>query len=135
MSYLWRLASYHNSSWTCASNHIRSHNIATPQDIVGATALATELEPLPIHKLLASPPVKKEPLGDVDLMQHAFAAPSCRTDTQAYHRINCTIAKWIAADCLPYRTIETCAFMKMMRSLDPKCPNFYRNTLTSQVRH
>ena len=35
------LISYHNSSWTSATTHIRSHNIVTAQDIVAAATLAT----------------------------------------------------------------------------------------------
>ena len=133
------LISYHNSSWTCAATHIRSHNIATAQDIAAADALASESEangePFPIHKLPAPPAVKKEPAGDVALMRHTFTAPSYGTDTQPYHRIKRTIAKWIAADCLPYRTVETRAFRAMTRSLDPKCPDFGRKAITSQVEH
>ena len=66
------LISYHNSSWTSAATHIRSHNITTAQDIAAAAALAAESEAngkaFPIHKLPAPPPVKKEAAGDVALM-------------------------------------------------------------------
>ena len=129
------LISYHNSSWTCAATHIRSHNIATTQDIAAAAALASESEAngeaFPIHKLPTPPPVKKEAAGDAALMRHTFAAPSYGTDTQLYHRIKRTIAKWIAADCLLYRTVETAAFRAMTRNLDPKCPDFGRKAITS----
>ena len=132
------LISYHNSSWTSAATHIRSHNIATAQDIAAAAALAAESEAngeaFPIHKLPTPPPVKKEAAGDAALMRRTFAAPSYGTDTQPFHRIKRTIAKWIAADCLPYRTVETGAFRAMTRSLDPKCPDFGRKAMTSQVR-
>ena len=132
------LISYHNSSWTSVATHIRSHNITTAQDIAAATALAAESEAngeaFPIHKLPDPPPVKKEAAGDAALMQCTFAPPSYGTDTQPFHRIKRTIAKWIAADCLPYRTVETHAFKAMTRSLDPKCPNFGRKAMTSQVR-
>ena len=63
------LISYHNSSWTYVATQIRSHNIATTQDIVAAAALAAESEAngkaFPIHKLPSPPPVKKEAAGDV----------------------------------------------------------------------
>ena len=99
------LISYYNSSWTCAATHIRSHNIATTQDIAAAAALASESEAngeaFPIHKLPTPPPVKKEAVGDAALMRCTFATPSYGTDTQLYHRIKRTTAKWIAADCLP----------------------------------
>ena len=66
------LISYYNSSWTCAATHILSHNIGTPQDIVAATALASECEangePFPIHKLPTPPAVKKEPTSNVGLL-------------------------------------------------------------------
>ena len=66
------LISYHNSSWTCATTHIWSHNIATAQDIVAAADLASESEAngeaFHIHKLPAPPPVKKEAAGDAALM-------------------------------------------------------------------
>ena len=66
------LISYHNSSWTCTATHIRSHNIATAQDIAAAAALASESEAngeaFPIHKLPTPPPVKKEAAGDAALM-------------------------------------------------------------------
>ena len=132
------LISYHNSSWTSAATHIWSHNIGTAQDIAAAAALAAESEAngeaFPIHKLPTPPPVKKETARDVALMRHTFAALSYGTDMQPFHRIKRTIAKWIAADCLPYRTVEMCTFRAMTRSLDPKCPDFGRKTMTSQVR-
>ena len=121
------LISYHNSSWTSAATHIRSHNIETAQGIVAAAALAAESEAngkaFPIHKLSTPPPMKKEAAGDAALMRRTFAAPSYGTNTQPFHRIKRTIAKWIVADCHPYRTVETCAFRAMTRSLDPKCPD------------
>ena len=133
------LISYHNSSWTYAATHIRSHNIATAQDIAVAAALAAESkangEAFPIHKLPTPPPVKKEAVGDAALMRRTFAAPSYGTDMQPYHRIKRIIAKWIAADCLPYRTMETAMFRAMTRNLDPKCPDFGRKAITSQVGH
>ena len=133
------LISYHNISWTCTATHIRSHNIATAQDIAAAAALASESEAngeaFPIHKLPTPPPVKKEAAGDAALMRYTFAAPSYGTDTQPYHRIKRTIAKWIAHDCLPYRTVETAAFRAMTRNLDPKCPDFGRKAITSQMGH
>ena len=132
------LISYHNSSWTSAATHIRSHNITTAQDIAAAATLAAEFEAngeaFPIHKLPAPPPVKKEAAGDVALMRRTFAAPSYGTDMQPFHQIKRTIAKWIAADCLPYRTVERHALRAMTRSLDPKCPDFGRKAMTSQVR-
>ena len=132
------LISYHNNSWTCAATHIRSHNITTAQDIAAAAALAAESEAngeaFPIHKLPTPPPVKKEATGDAALMQRTFAAPSYGTDTQTFRRIKRTIAKWRAADCLPYRIVETHAFRAMTRSLDPKCPDFGRKAMTSQAR-
>ena len=85
------LISYHNSSWTCAATHIRSHNIATAQDIAAAAALASESEAhgeaFPIHKLPTPPPVKKEAAGDAVLMRRTFAALFYRTYTQPYHWI------------------------------------------------
>ena len=132
------LISYHNSSWTCAATHIPSYNIATAQDIAAAAALAAVSEAngeaFPIHKLPTPPPVKKEVAGDAALMRRTFAAPSYGTNTQPFHRIKQTIAKWIAVDCLPYRTVETAVFRAMTRSLDPKCPDFGRKAMTSQVR-
>ena len=66
------LISYHNSSWTSAPTHIRSHNIATAQDIAAAATLASESEAngeaFPIHKLPTPLPVKKEAAGDAALM-------------------------------------------------------------------
>ena len=132
------LISYHNSSWTYTATHIRSHNIATTQDIAAAVALASKSEAngeaFPIHKLPTPHPVKKEAAGDTTLMQRTFAALSYGTDTQPFHRIKRTIAKWIAADCLPYKIVEMHAFGAMTRSLDPKCPNFSRKAMISQVR-
>ena len=114
--------------------YIRSHNIETAQDFAAAAALASESEAndeaFPIHKLPTPPPMKKEAPGDAALMRCTFAAPSYGTDTQPYHWIKQTIAKWIAADCLPYRTVETAAFKVMTRNLDPKCPDFSRKAIT-----
>ena len=133
------LISYHNSSWTSVATHIRSHNIATAQDIAAAAALASESEAngeaFPIYKQPTPPPVKKEAAGDAALIQCTFAAPSYGTDTQPYHRIKQTIAKSITADCLPYRIVETTTFKAMMRKLDPKCPDFSKKAITSQVGH
>ena len=128
------LISYHNSSWTYMATHIRSHNIATAQDIATAATLACESEAngeaFPIHKLPTPPPMKKEAVGDATLMRHTFAAPYYGTDTQLYHQIKRTIAKWIAVDCLPYRIVETTTFKAMMRNLDPNCPDFGRKAVT-----
>ena len=133
------LISYHNSSWTSVATHIRSHNIAIAQDIAAAAALASESEAngeaFPIHKLPTPPPVKKEVAGDVALMRRTFVVPSYGTNTQPYHRIKRIIAKWIAVDCLPYRTMETAVFRAMTRNLDSKCPDFGRKAITSQVGH
>ena len=133
------LISYHNSSWTCAATHIRSHNIATAQDIAAAAALASESEAngeaFPIHKLPTPPPVKKEVAGDAALMRHTFAAPSYRIDVPPYHQIKRTIAKWIAAHCLLYRTVETTALRAMTRNLDSKCPDISRKAIISQMGH
>ena len=66
------LIPYHNSSWTCAATHIRSHNIATAQDIAAAAPLPSESEAngeaFPAHKLPTSPLVMKEAAGDAALM-------------------------------------------------------------------
>ena len=130
---------YHNNSWTYAATHIMSHNIGTPQDIAPAVALASECEangePFPLHKLPTLPTMKKELASNVGLMRCTFATPFYGTNTQPFHRIKQTIAKWIAADCLPHRTVETCVFRAMTRSLDLKCPDFDRKAMTSQVRH
>ena len=121
------------------ATHIQSHNIATAQDIAAAAALASESEAngeaFPIHKLPTPPPVKKDQDSDAALMRCTFTAPSYGTDMQPHHRIKRTIAKWIAADCLPYKTVETPTFKAMMRNLVPKCPNFGRKAITSQVGH
>ena len=73
------LFSYHNNSWTYASNGILSHSTATPQDIVAATALVSECEansePFLVHKLPNLSLLKKEPLGNVALIRCTFAAP------------------------------------------------------------
>ena len=133
------LISYHNSSWTYVATQIRSHNIATTQDIAVATALASKSEAngeaFPIHKLPTPPLVKKEPARDAALMQRTFAALSYETDMQLYHRIKGTIAKWIVADCLPYKTVETTVFRAMTRNLDPKCPDFSKKAINSHVGH
>ena len=114
------LRSYDNNSWTCVATHIRSHNIATTQDIAVADELASEskarCKPFPIHKLPTPPIVKKEAAGDAALMQCTFAAPSYGPDTRPYNRINRTIVKWIAADCLPYKIVETRALRAMSRT-------------------
>ena len=132
------LISYHISSWTCAATHIQSHNIATTQDIAVPAALAFEFEAngeaFPIHKLPTPPPVKKEAARDAALMRHTFAALSYGIDTQPFHRIKRTIAKRRVADCLLYRTMKTRVLRAMTRSLDPKCPDFGRKAMTSQVR-
>ena len=129
------LISYHNSSWTCTATHIRSHNIATAQDITVAAALASESEAngeaFPIHKLPTPAPMKKEAAGDAAFMRCKLAGPSYGTDTQPFHRIKRTIAKWIAADCLPYKIVETAVFKAMTRNMDPKCPDFGRKAITS----
>ena len=66
------LISYHNSSRTCAENHILPHSIGTSQVIVATAALASEYEangePFSIYKLPTSPTMKKEPASDVGLL-------------------------------------------------------------------
>ena len=85
------LISYHNSSWTYMSTHIRPHNITTAQDIVAADALSCNSEangePFPIHKLPTPPAVKKGPASSATLMRRTFPAPSNGPDMQPYNRI------------------------------------------------
>ena len=73
--------------------------------------------------------------GKFALMQRTFVAPFYEPGTQPYNQIKRTIAKWIAVDCLLYRTMEMRTFRAMMRSLDLKWPNFRRKAITSQVGH
>ena len=131
------LISHQNNSWTCAVTHILSHNIGISQDIATPATLASECEangePFPIHKLPTPLTVKKEPAGDIALMRCTFAIPFYGTNTQPYHRIMRTIAKWITMNCLPYRIVETHAFRAMTRSLDLKCSDFGRKAITSQM--
>ena len=131
------LFSYHNSSWTTASNHVLSHNIYTIEDIASAALLASQAEqsgePFPIHMLPTPTAIKKDAPGDVQLMKHFVKSPSYGVDSAAYHRVRRSIGKWIAADCLPYRTVQTTAFRAMTRSLDPKCPDFGRKGITAEV--
>lgn len=131
------LFSYHNSSWTTASNHILSHNIYTIEDIASAALLANQAEqsgePFPIHMLPNPTAIKKGAPGDVQLMERFVKSPSYGVDSAAYHRLRRSIGKWIAADCLPYRTVQTTAFRAMTRSLDPKCPDFGRKGITTEV--
>lgn len=130
------LFAFHNSSWTTASNHILSHNLFNDNDVIAAANLASEAEkhgePFPMHKLPAAP-VSKPAVGDVRTLQRFVTSPSYGTDTGAYKRLRRSIATWVAADCLPYRTVETPAFRAMARSLDPKCPEYGRKGLTAEV--
>ena len=129
------LIPYHNNSWTCVATHILSHNIGTPQDIAATATLASECEtngePFALHKLPTPPSAKKEPASDVGLMRRTFVAPFYGTDTQSLHQIKRKTAKWIVADCIPYRTVETHTIRVMTWSLDPKCPDFGREAMTS----
>ena len=68
-------------------------------------------------------------------MRRTFAALSYGTNTQPYHQIKQTIAKWIATGCLPCKIVEMHVFRAMTRSLDLKCPDFSRKTIISQMRH
>ena len=79
--------------------------------------------------------MQKEPASDVVLMQCTFVAPSSGLNTQPFHQIKWTIVKWIVVDCLPFRTVETCAFRAMTRNLDPKRPDLGRKAITAQVGH
>ena len=58
------LFSYHNSSWTTASNHVLSHNIYTIEDIASVALLAREAEQsgerFPIHTLLSPITIKRD---------------------------------------------------------------------------
>ena len=131
------LFSYHNSSWTTASNHILSHNIYMIEDIASAALLANQAEqsgePFPLHMFPNPTAIKKGAPGDVQLMERFVKSPSYGVDSAAYHRLRRSIGKWIAADCLPYRTVQTTAFRAMTRSLDPKCPDFGRKGITTEV--
>ena len=63
------LFSYHNSSWTTASNHVVSHNIYTIEDIASAALLASQAEqsgePFPIYTLPTPTAIKKDAPGNV----------------------------------------------------------------------
>ena len=90
-------------------------------------------EPFPIHMLPSPIAIKKDDLGDVQLMEHFVKSPSYGVDSAAYLRVRRSIGKWIAADCLPYRTVQTMSFRFMTRSLDPKSPDFGRKVITAEV--
>ena len=105
------------------------------EHIAAANALASKSkangEPFPIHKLPTPLAVKKEATGDAALMRRTFVDPSYGPNTQPYNQIKITIAKWIVADCLPYKAAETRLFRAMMRIMDPKCPDFGRKAIMS----
>ena len=121
------------------NSHLSPQHYYCPRYSTTADALASESEangePFLIHKLPTPLAVKKQPAHDSALMRRTFAAPSYGPNTQPYNRIKRTIAKWIAADCLPYRIVETAMFRAMMRNLDPKCPDFSRKAIISQMGH
>ena len=85
------LFSYGNSSWTCASAHILSHNLLTPEGIVTATATVLDSEcdanskTFPLHNVHAMTAVKKEVPFDVAVMGRTSVVPSCGVNTAAYH--------------------------------------------------
>ena len=66
---------------------------------------------------------------------HLLPRPTGLICNHTHHWIKRTLAKWIVADCLPYRTVETTPFKAMTRNLDPKCPNFGRKAIISHVGH
>ena len=123
------LFSYQNSSWTTASNHVLSHNIDTIENIAFVALLASQPEqsgePFPIHILPTPTAIKKDAPGDVQLMEHFVKSPSCGVDSATYHRVRRSIGKWIAADCLSYRTVQTTAFRAMTRKLGSQVPRLW----------
>ena len=131
------LFSYHNSSWTTASNHVLLHNIYTIEDI--ASLHCSKAKPNKGGNLspsTCSPPLqrsRKTPLVTQQLMEHFVKSPSYGVDSAAYHRLRRSIGKWIAADCLPYCTAQTTVFRAMKRILDPKCPDFGRKGIIAEV--
>ena len=113
------------------------HNIYTIEDIASAALLASQAEQsgesFPIDMLPTPTTIKKDAPGDIQLMKHFVKSPSYGFDSVAYHRVRRSIGEWIAADCLPYCTVQTTAFRAMTRSLDPKCPDFGRKGITAEV--
>ena len=117
------LFSYHNSSWTTTSNHILSRKIYTIEDIASPALLASQAEQsgenFPFHVLPIPIGIKEDAPADVQLMEHFVKSPSYGVDSAAYHRVMTSIGKWIAADCLPYRTVQTMTFRAMTKSFNP----------------
>ena len=93
------------------------------------------IEPFPIHMLPSPTDIKKEAPGDMQLTEHLVKSPSYGVDSTAYHRVRRSIGKWIAANGLLYRKLQTTAFRAMTRSLDPKFPDFWRKGITAEVRN
>ena len=132
------LISYHDSLCTCTATHIRHPNITTVQDILQLlTPLLLSLRPMTSPSLSTSCQLHLQWRSNLPamLMRRTFAALSYGPNMQPYNRIKWTIAKWIVADCLPYRVVEMCAFRAMMRSLGLKCPGFGRKTITTVPKY
>ena len=103
---------YHNSSSTTASNHIMPQNISSIEDIASAALFTSQGEqngkPYPTHVLPSPITINKEAW-----QRAAHGALSSQLRSQQRSVASGEEINWItdAADCLPYRTVQTTAVM------------------------
>ena len=78
-----------------ASNHIMSQNISSIEGIASVALFASQAkqngDPFLIHVLPSIATIKKEGLGDVQLMEQFVKNPSYGVDNVAYHRVRRSI--------------------------------------------
>ena len=103
---------YHNSLLTMVSNHIMPQNISSIEDIASAALFTSQAEqngePFPTYVLPSPVAINKKALAACSSWSTWSQLQSRRCNVPSGEEIN-----WImdAADCPPYRTVQTTAFM------------------------
>ena len=62
-----------------------------------------------------------------------FKVPSYNATSEQAKRIKRAMARWIAADGIQLRVVETPAFREFTKVLDGKCPDVGRKAITNQI--
>ena len=136
------LVSFNKGSWTTPRQHLIRHNIRDSAQVESLLLVAQQCweegRTVPAEKL--PPPPEGTSGHGIDPRNRKITdynpAGGLRTHlpgSLAHARVKRAISLWIATTCLPYATVDTPAFIAMVRSLDAQAPKIGRRAITSEV--
>ena len=131
--------SFAKGSYTAAANHLVAHRLTTEAHVLEALSWAEKSEAegrsFPLDKLPEGEATGQggKPGAQVTLMERFVRPVAYAQGSTAWKGAVTATAKWIAADCLPFRIVESESFRSFARHLEPRFPSFTRKAVTSEV--